>query len=655
VQYTASLGRHARSQVTALLLLLCAVKAFGVDTYNGANLSISAVTIGSASFSNMVVAPATLVSVRGGAAAGSEDSYNPASTQLTIPAVNFGANSYTNVLITVAGLVSVGSVTGADTYNGSTLNIPSVQFLGGPVYTNVAVTIGSIQSTGGGMPQGIRDTYNPASHQLTVAAAQIGATVYTNAIITLGRVVSVGGSLPAVPLLFTDNAGLWSLNESTGQVTRIAAGTGDVNGVAWQAGSLAVTGGKAYFAGGDANNPLSLYVSNGAVGGTTLLRAFAAGTGTSLATLADFTALSNGSALFIYFASDGSQTLWTTNGSSVTEVTLASTGAPYANTSGVFPSINLGPGQSGEIGGNLIFTDSAGLWSLNESTSQVTELAAGSADVNGVAWQAGSLAVAGGKAYFAGGDANNPLSLYVSNDAVGGTTLLRAFAAGTGTSLATLAGFTALSNGSALFVYFASDGSQTLWTTNGSSVTEVTLASTGAPYANTSGVFPAINLGPGQTGEIGGRLLFTDNSGLWSLNETTGQVTELASLTGDVNGVGFQAGSLAVTNGKAYFAGGDANNPLTVYTSDGTAAGTVVVSTFGQGSGDSLATLAGFTALSNGSALFVSYAADGSESLWTTYGEGVTEVTLAASATPYSNTSAAFPSINLGAGQSGAL
>jgi ELWxxDGT repeat protein len=655
VQYTETVRRHPRSPVTALLLLFGTFNAFGADTYNGTSLSIPAVTIGSASFANMVVTPANIVSVRGGPAAGSLDSYNPASTQLTIPAVTFGANSYTNVLITVRSLVSVGSVTGADTYKGGYLNIPSVQFLGGPVYTNVVVAIGSILSTGGGMPQRIRDTYNPVTHQLTVSAAQIGGKVYTNAILTLGPIVSVGGSLPALPLLFTDNAGLWSLNESTGQLTKIAAGGGDVNGVALQAGALAVTGGKAYFAGGDPNNPLSLYVSNGAVGGTTLLRAFAAGSGTSQATLADFTALSDGSAVFVYFASDGSQTLWMTNGSSVTEVMLASTGAPYINTSGAFPSVNLGPGQSGEIDGKLIFTDSTGLWSLNESTGQVTELAAGSADVNGVGFQAGSLAVTGGKAYFAGGDPNNPLSLYVSNGAAGGTTLLRAFAAGSGTSQATLADFTALASGSALFVYFASDGSQTLWMTNGSSVTEVMLASTGAPYTNTSGVFPAINLGPGQSGEIQGHLLFTDNAGLWSLNESTGQVAELLSIIGDVNGVGFQAGSLAVTGGKAYFAGGDANNPLGVYASDGTAAGTILVGTFGQGSGDSLATLADFTPLANGGALFAYYASDGSESLWTTFGDGTTEVTLAGSAAPYSNTSGAFPSINLGAGQSAAL
>ncbi len=205
-----------------------------------------------------------------------------------------------NALITVGSLVSVSSVTGADTYNGTYLSIPSVQFLGGPVYTNVVATIGSILSTGGGMPQNIRDIYNPLTNQLTVAAAQIGSKVYTNAIITIGRVVSVAGSLPAVALLFTDTAGLWSPNESTGQVSKVTAGTGDVNGVALQAGSLALAGGKAYFAAGDANNPLGLFVSNGASGGTSLIRAFAAGSGTSLSTLADFTALERQCTLCVF-------------------------------------------------------------------------------------------------------------------------------------------------------------------------------------------------------------------------------------------------------------------------------------------------------------------------------------------------------------------
>ena len=230
------------------------------------------------------------------------------------------------------------------------------------------------------------------------------------------------------------------------------------------------------------------------------MRTFSAGTGPAVATIANLTPLSNGSAVLVYFAGDATQTLWMTKGSTTTEVTLAGTGTPYSNASSVFPSINLGPGQSGEIRGRLLFTDTAGLWSLNESTGQVTELAAGSGDANGVAFQAGSLAVADGKAYFAAGDANNPIALYVSDGTIAGTALVRTFAGGNGQALPMLADFTSLSNGSALFTYFAADGTQSLWTSYGSGTSEVSVTGSGTPYSNASGVFPGINLGPGQSG-----------------------------------------------------------------------------------------------------------------------------------------------------------
>jgi ELWxxDGT repeat protein len=150
----------------------------------------------------------------------------------------------------------------------------------------------------------------------------------------------------AMPLLFTDTQGLWSLNESSGEVTKLASIVDDVNGVAYQAGSLAVAGGKAYFAGGDANNPLRLYVSDGTSGGTRAVHTFGGG---GPATIADLTALSSGEALLVFYSSNGDQTLWTTSGTGVTEITNASTGKAYVNTSGVFPAINLGPGQSGEL------------------------------------------------------------------------------------------------------------------------------------------------------------------------------------------------------------------------------------------------------------------------------------------------------------------
>jgi uncharacterized protein (DUF2141 family) len=181
--------------MTALLLLVCAGEAWGTDSYNGADITIPAVTIGSATYSNMVVTLGSIIrGPNGGSPNGSVDSYNPANNELTIPAVTVGANTYYNVIITVGSLVSIGSVSGADTYNGTDLNIPSVQVLGGAIYSNVVITVGSIQSAGSGMPANVRDVYNAATKELTIAAVQVGGHVYTNAVVTPGRIVSVNNA-----------------------------------------------------------------------------------------------------------------------------------------------------------------------------------------------------------------------------------------------------------------------------------------------------------------------------------------------------------------------------------------------------------------------------------------------------------------------------
>ena len=198
MQYTASLRHHARVILAALLFLGCTCEAWGTDSYNGTALTIPAVTIGTATFSNMVVTVANIVSGPSGSAPiGSVDSYNPATNELTIPAVTVGANTFYNVIIKVESLVSVGSVSGADVYTGTDLIIPSVQVLGGPVYSNVVVTVGSIQSAGGGMPGNVRDVYNASTRELTIAAVQVPGHVYTNAIITPGQIVSVNNALAA--------------------------------------------------------------------------------------------------------------------------------------------------------------------------------------------------------------------------------------------------------------------------------------------------------------------------------------------------------------------------------------------------------------------------------------------------------------------------
>jgi len=229
VHYTASLRHHARVILATLLFLGCTCEAWGTDSYNGTDLTIPAVTIGAATYSNMVVTVANIVSGPSGSAPnGSHDSYNPANNQLTIPAVTVGANTFYNVIIKVGSLVSVGSVSGADVYTGTDLIIPSVQVLGGPVYSNVVITVGSIQSAGGGMPGNVRDVYNAATRELTIAAVQVPGHVYTNAIITPGSIVSVNNAVAAANGSIT---GVW-LQGVTITMSGGASGTTttDVNG-----------------------------------------------------------------------------------------------------------------------------------------------------------------------------------------------------------------------------------------------------------------------------------------------------------------------------------------------------------------------------------------------------------------------------------------
>ncbi len=229
MHYLASLRHHARVILAALLFLVSTGEAWATDSYNGTDLTIPAVTIGSATFTNMVVTVGGIVTPPSGTSPnGSVDSYVPATNRLTIPAVTVGANTYFNVVITVGRLVSIGGVSGADVYTGTDLIIPSVQLLGGAVYNNVVITVGSIQSAGGGMPENVRDVYNTATKELTIAAVAVNGHVYTNAIITPGTILSINNSVAAANGTLT---GVW-VQGVTIAVSGGASGTTttDVNG-----------------------------------------------------------------------------------------------------------------------------------------------------------------------------------------------------------------------------------------------------------------------------------------------------------------------------------------------------------------------------------------------------------------------------------------
>jgi hypothetical protein len=191
------LNRPLQAILPALLLLCCVAEAYGADSFNPVNqqLTIPALVIGNASYSNVVVTPKVILSIHGGAASGSVDSYAPALNELTIPTVNVGDKTYTNVLITVASLISIGGANWVDAYYpaNNQLRVAAVQ-VGSANYNNAFVNVGHILSVTGGMPSVSEDTYNAATKQLSIPAVQVGDHIYTNALITIARIESVGAA-----------------------------------------------------------------------------------------------------------------------------------------------------------------------------------------------------------------------------------------------------------------------------------------------------------------------------------------------------------------------------------------------------------------------------------------------------------------------------
>jgi hypothetical protein len=193
-------SRHAaRTLAIFIAVLVCARVAGARDTYDSVNseLSIPAVTIGNATYSNMVITVGGVLSGPSGTSPyGNQDTYNPANRQLTIPAVLVGTRTLINMIVTEARMISIGSVSGADSYDGSHLSIPFVQ-VGATLYYNVVITVGNIVGAAGGMPNVAEDEYDPATNQLTIPAVQFNGMIYTNVVIAVGKVLAVGGNSSA--------------------------------------------------------------------------------------------------------------------------------------------------------------------------------------------------------------------------------------------------------------------------------------------------------------------------------------------------------------------------------------------------------------------------------------------------------------------------
>ncbi len=184
--------RPAQSAAAAGILLVCATAAQAADSYSAGHLTIPTLSNGPVTYSNVVVAVGAITSGPAGSAPlRSVDSYDISSGQIMVNSVSVGAGTFYNAAITVASLTSIGTVTGADSYNGTNLTVSYVQ-VGNSFYRNAVVTVSSIVHIGGGMPTGAWDIYNGANGELTIPAVQVGATVYTNVTVRVKGIVSVG-------------------------------------------------------------------------------------------------------------------------------------------------------------------------------------------------------------------------------------------------------------------------------------------------------------------------------------------------------------------------------------------------------------------------------------------------------------------------------
>jgi hypothetical protein len=262
MQCASFVRQYARSVISSLLLLATGGTAFATDNYSGGILSIPTMTIGSVTYSSLVVVPGTIVSGPSGATGnGAVDTYDPASGQLTIPNVTVGSNTFHNVVITVASVTSIGGVAGADVYSAPDLTIPSVQ-VGAEIYNNVTVTVtlANIQRIGGGMPGNVRDQYSGGI--LTIPAVSVSGRVFTNVEVTVASIVTVGGiDVPSV------------VGQTQAAATTTLAGAHLIVGTVTSASSATVPSGEVISqvpaAGQDASlgSAVNIAISTGAGGG----------------------------------------------------------------------------------------------------------------------------------------------------------------------------------------------------------------------------------------------------------------------------------------------------------------------------------------------------------------------------------------------------
>ena len=237
---TSSWCSALRFPVILVLFLAASGVVRATDHYSQDLLQIPSLSIGSATYTNVVLAVGNIISRPVGPAplGGTHDVYYPSTGELYVPEVVVGNATYFNVVAGVSGVVSLGAASGVDTFDGTQLHLAYVT-AGNTTYADVVVTIGTIEYVSGGMPGGTQDYYDPASKGLSIPALSAGGRVYTNVNLTVAQVISAGRAV-AVPVLQQPFGGFFAGNPG---YTTTYNGSGFVPGsvVLWDGNPLATT------------------------------------------------------------------------------------------------------------------------------------------------------------------------------------------------------------------------------------------------------------------------------------------------------------------------------------------------------------------------------------------------------------------------------
>ena len=329
----------------------------------------------------------------------------------------------------------------------------------------------------------------------------------------------------------------------------------------------------------------------------------------------------------------GPYTLWTTDGTVGGTVPLPLTSITEANSGGLF-SATVTPGFT-VFGDEVLFRGidtggASGLWMTDGTAPGTTEITG----INGTASTGinpTDITVFGGKVLFNGASSANAagpaghLGLWMTDGTATGTAEL---GGSTGISGASATGLDptdmTVFDGKVLFngVDNTGTGLSGLWVTNGtaSGTHEITVAGAAAT-----------GLDPTDMTVFGNEVLFSgvDASGLTGLWMTDGTANGTHELLAEATRLGLQPLDLTVFNGEVFFYGRDQAGRGQLWVTDGTATGTRMLTPAPAGA----STTFGLSPLNfevyNGQLLFEGSNSAGFQGLWTTNGTaaGTVEIT----------------------------